>query len=64
MFTLNTQLIDYEYSYWLLALEIYMQIGDDEQVKSCIKRMYAVFPEKMKETKDKYNSLTQLFTLS
>lgn len=56
--------IDYEYSYWLLALEIYMQIGDDEQVKSCIKRMYAVFPEKMKETKDKYNSLTQLFTLS
>lgn len=54
----------FSYEYWLLALEVYMQVGDDEQVIQCLKRMYAIYPEKMKETKDKYNSLSQLFSLN
>lgn len=41
-----------------------MQVGNDEQVIQCLKRMYAIFPEKMKEIKDKYNLLSQLFSMN
>lgn len=55
---------EFDYEYWLLVLEIYMQTGDEEQIIHCLKRMYAIFPEKMKETKDKFDTLSKLFSLN
>ena len=55
---------EFEYKYWLLTLEIYMQVGDDVKSIHCLKRMYAIFPENIKLTTEKFKMLSEVFSLN
>lgn len=52
---------DFNYDYWSLALEIYIQNDNEALTKDCLKRMYAIFPEESEEIKSKYLALKGLF---
>lgn len=53
---------EYDYEYWLLALEIYMQMDDAQKSNDCLRRMCAIFPEKIKLTKEKFQTLSDIFS--
>lgn len=55
---------EFNYDYWLLALEIYIQVGDKDKTMYCLKRMYAIFPENIKLTKDRFTFLSEVFSLN
>ena len=55
---------EFNYDYWLLALEIYIQVGDKDKTMYCLKRMYAIFPENIKLTKERFTFLSEVFSLN
>lgn len=53
--------IKFDYDYWLLALEIYLQTENSNEAIHCLKQMYAIYPEHRAKVKAKFDELSQLF---